>query len=121
MLTVACISGLGGMKCGMGHNMLPGAFHTLVHILSGVLIGPFMLGNPHKGGGGRGVMTMLLIYCAGLCSLKRRQCLKHSSKHVTGSVFMAWLAQSERAFAVFMLQVGNVCCYYSLQTFPKGA
>ena len=34
---------------------------------------------------------------------------------------MAWLAQSERAFAVFMLQAGNVCCYYSLQTLVKGA
>ena len=33
---------------------------------------------------------------------------------------MAWLAQSERAFAVFMLQAGIVCCY-PLQTLAKGA
>ena len=31
---------------------------------------------------------------------------------------MTWLAQSERAFAVFILQVGIVCCYPS-QTFGE--
>ena len=35
--------------------------------------------------------------------------------------FMAWLAQSKRAFSVYMLPVVNVSRYHSLQTLSKGA
>ena len=54
MLSLACISGLGDMQCGMGHSTPPGTFHTLVNTANGVLTGPLMLGNPHSGAGGGG-------------------------------------------------------------------
>ena len=54
MLSLACISGLYDMQCGMGHNTPPGTFHTLVHTACGVLTGPLMLGDPHSGAGARG-------------------------------------------------------------------
>ena len=43
MLSLACISGLGDMQCGMGHSTPPGTFHTLVNAQSERAFAVFML------------------------------------------------------------------------------
>ena len=77
------------------------AYPTLACTPIGVLIGLIGRSSPTRGRG-RGVMTVLLCWYM--------FCKETPMFDMQRPVFMAWLAQSERAFSVCVLQVCNCYC-----------